>query len=125
PGKIHKVPGVVDDKMVDGLRLARSVGCLGQALAVRKHVQEGRLAYIGTSDESKFRLVGGGTFPHIHYTRNKFRLFDLHNARPETIRTQNSNYVSLGCVRDFFICRQMPHFSYISIWYIVFYRPHY
>ena len=56
-GKIHKVPTVVDQKMIDQKSLARSCGSLGQSFSSGKHVDERRFAHITAPDKGILRTL--------------------------------------------------------------------
>jgi len=59
--QIHDIPFVIDDKMVQQLRFARSIGGLGQFFVVGEHVDEGGFSHIAAADKGIFWLVGLGT----------------------------------------------------------------
>jgi len=57
-GEIHDIPFVIDIEMVDQLRLAGSAGGLGQLFIAGKHIDQGGLPHIASSDKSIFGPVG-------------------------------------------------------------------
>ena len=54
-GKIHQVPLLVDEEVVDEHGLSRHGGCLGQLVIAGEHVYETALAHIASTDEGVFR----------------------------------------------------------------------
>ena len=54
--KVHQIPLVVDNEVVDEQGLARLRRRLGQSLAVGEHIDQTRLAHIGSSDKGKLGL---------------------------------------------------------------------
>lgn len=80
-GQIHDIPFVIDRKMVDQLRLAGSAGGLGQLFITGKHVDQGRLPHIASSDKSIFGPVGRRALCMIRAADDVSGGADDHNIR--------------------------------------------
>ena len=70
--KVHEIPLIVDDKVIDEQRLAGRGRRFGKSLAVAEHVDEARLAHVGASDERK---LGLGVLRALAYCSRRYREF--------------------------------------------------
>jgi hypothetical protein len=64
-GEVYKIKGIVDEEVVDHLGLTRRARCFGQAGVAGQHIDERRLADIGTANERILRFIGLGAERYV------------------------------------------------------------
>lgn len=70
-----------DEEMIDGERLARFLGCLGQTIVMREHVDERRLSHIASPDKGVLRHRVLRTLLYVRRRDDILRLMDVHVIR--------------------------------------------
>ena len=77
-GQVDQVPAVVDDEMVDELRLTGLLRRHGQLFASRQHIDQRRLADVRPSDKGILRHPTVGTPLHVRVTRHELCTLNFH-----------------------------------------------
>ena len=93
-GKVHEVPVVVDEEMVDELRLARGLGGLRQAGIAGQGVDERGLAHVGAADEGELGELPRGLLFHPGAAAGEYGGLDLHGP-PDFPATKIRNYFEI------------------------------
>ena len=77
-GQIHKIPVLVDKKVVDEQCLTGCGRCHGQALAVSQHVDEAGFTHVGTAYECVLGHAVLRAFAYVRVADYEFGALNLH-----------------------------------------------
>lgn len=84
-GKVHKIPVLVNQKMVDEDGFAWSCRCFGEMLSSSQHIDEAGFSNIASPYKSELRQFSCRTLVHASTTDGIFGRFDEHLRKGKSI----------------------------------------